>query len=120
MDVYFTGPISESDKWDLLSRAEMVLCPSILEGFGIVAVEAPLAGSPVLVSDSTALPELAGTSDAIIETFSSRAWAEAASKMFNNTLYRTRVLNVQIAHSQKFREREIIDTLIHAYRALLS
>ena len=120
MVIHFTGPVSESDKWDLLSRATVVLCPSLLEGFGIVAVEAPLAGSPVLVSDSTALPELAGTSEAIIETLNSRAWAEATSEMFNNTFYRTQVLKAQTALSHRFREQEIIDRLMHTYRALMA
>lgn len=44
----------------VMRRAEALLFPSLLEGFGLPVVEAMACGVPVIVSDATSLPEVAG------------------------------------------------------------
>jgi len=44
----------------LYSAADVVLSPSMGEGFGICVIEAQACGTPVIVSDWTAQPELVG------------------------------------------------------------
>lgn len=45
---------------DLYGHAEVVLFPSLAEGFGLPALEAMRAGAPVVVTDRGALPEVVG------------------------------------------------------------
>lgn len=50
-NVALLGPISEEEKWNLYSRARLCVFPSRVEGWGIVPVEAHLAGLPVVAYD---------------------------------------------------------------------
>jgi glycosyltransferase involved in cell wall biosynthesis len=47
-DVFFFGRVSELVKYDLLSRAHLVLMPSVREGWGLVVTEANAMGTPVI------------------------------------------------------------------------
>jgi len=58
--VVFAGYVSEADISALLESAKALIFPSLFEGFGISVVEAMAAGRPVLCSDVTSLPEVAG------------------------------------------------------------
>jgi len=49
--VTYRGSISEGDKWNLFSNARLCLFPSHVEGWGIVPIEAHLAGLPVVAYD---------------------------------------------------------------------
>lgn len=51
---------SEEDRHRLMLAADVVLVPSFSEGFGLVALDAIQAGTPVLTSDRGALPEVTG------------------------------------------------------------
>jgi glycosyltransferase involved in cell wall biosynthesis len=49
-DIVVTGTVSESDKWDILAGAEVMVTPSAYESFSLVLLEAWTVGVPVLVN----------------------------------------------------------------------
>lgn len=57
--VRWCGPFAEQDLPRLHAGAAAVCTPSLVEGFGIVALEAQLAGAPLAVADIPALRETA-------------------------------------------------------------
>ncbi len=56
--VYFTGYISDEVRNSLYSWADVAVFPSLYEPFGIVALEAMAARTPVIVADSGGLGEI--------------------------------------------------------------
>jgi len=58
--VRFAGPFDDVDLPEIYARAACVVLPSIVEGFGIVALEAQRARVPVCVARAGALLEVAG------------------------------------------------------------
>lgn len=56
--VYFTGFISDSDRNKLLKVADCAVFPSLYEPFGIVALEAMSAKTPVVVTETGGLREV--------------------------------------------------------------
>jgi len=66
-EVVFTGFVSEWEKVELLKHASAFVLPSLYEGFGIPVLEAMLAGTPVLVSRVSSLPEVGGDAVSYIE-----------------------------------------------------
>jgi glycosyltransferase involved in cell wall biosynthesis len=52
------GTIAEEDLPGLYAAAELLIYPSLYEGFGLPPLEAIAVGTPVLVSDSSSLPEV--------------------------------------------------------------
>jgi len=58
--VIFTGFITDQELDSLMRRALFLVYPSLYEGFGIPVLEAMRLGIPVITSNTTALPEVAG------------------------------------------------------------
>ncbi|GAB3246711.1 glycosyltransferase family 4 protein [Kineosporia babensis] len=56
--VQFAGRVEGAAKFDLLGRARLVVMPSRFETFGIVAIEALAAGTPVIAFDIPCLREV--------------------------------------------------------------
>jgi glycosyltransferase involved in cell wall biosynthesis len=59
--IKFLGQIPQTSLQEYLSEAWVGVFPSIWEPFGIVALEAMLCGSPVIVTSKTGLEEVVGT-----------------------------------------------------------
>jgi len=70
---------------DLLLRtirsAKAVLFPSISEGFGLPALEAMQLGTPVLTSDRSSLPEVAGDAAMLVDPYDVAAIAEGIRRL---------------------------------------
>ncbi len=47
----FTGYVSQSEKVERLQRANVAVCPSLKEGWGLTNIEANACGTPVVASD---------------------------------------------------------------------
>jgi L-malate glycosyltransferase len=52
------GAVSYEDMPDLYNQADILVMPTLREGFGLVVAEAMACGLPVVASDCSALPEL--------------------------------------------------------------
>jgi glycosyltransferase involved in cell wall biosynthesis len=57
-DLELTSPLSRSEVVDEMSRASVLVLPSIHDGFGLVVGEALACGCPVIASDHSGGPEL--------------------------------------------------------------
>jgi glycosyltransferase involved in cell wall biosynthesis len=57
-DVHYLGRVSESEKDALLFNANALVYPSLLEGFGLVLLEAAQFNCPVLTSESSVCQEV--------------------------------------------------------------
>lgn len=58
--IHHLGFIEPADKYPLLAAADLFVYPSFYEGFGFPPLEALLAGTPVITSNTGALPEVVG------------------------------------------------------------
>jgi glycosyltransferase involved in cell wall biosynthesis len=65
--IIITGYVSEEEKNDLLSNATAFLFPSHYEGFGLPVLEAMACGCPVITSNVSSLPEVAGDAGILID-----------------------------------------------------
>jgi len=70
------GYVSREEVLDLYATASVVAVPSRYEGFGYAAAQALCAGTPVVVSDCSSLPEVA-RDDAPVLPLDEGAWADA-------------------------------------------
>lgn len=58
--VIFTGYLSDEQLVILLNQATLLVLPSLIEGFGLPAVEAAACGCPVIATTESPLPKLLG------------------------------------------------------------
>jgi len=65
--VLFPGYVDDADKAALLSGALAFVFPSLYEGFGFPVLEAQACGTPVICSDRSSLPEVAGNAALLVD-----------------------------------------------------
>ncbi len=68
-DIHLTGFLPEDDMPSLFSAADVLLFPSLAEGFGLPAVEAMAAGTPVITSNRSCLPEICSNAALYFDPF---------------------------------------------------
>jgi alpha-1,3-rhamnosyl/mannosyltransferase len=65
--ILWIGRVAEADLPALYSAARVFVFPSLFEGFGLPVIEAMACGTPVICSNTTALPEVAGDAAVFVE-----------------------------------------------------
>lgn len=58
--IFFSGYVDDNKLREYYRHAEMLVFPSLYEGFGLPVLEAMACGCPVVCSDVASLPEVAG------------------------------------------------------------
>jgi glycosyltransferase involved in cell wall biosynthesis len=77
--VTIVGRVAEAELAGWYRRAQIVVSPSLYEGFGLPAAEANASGAPVIATDAGALPEVIadGETGVIVRAGDAAALAEA-------------------------------------------
>jgi len=87
-DVIFTGRLSDEDLAKVLGSALALTFIPYYEGFGIPLVEAMQAGVPIITSNVTSLPEVAGEAALLVDPFDTAGIKNAMMKLFSDPLLR--------------------------------
>lgn len=66
-DVIFAGRISDEEKFALIGGAKCLCYPSLYEGFGLPVLEGMVMGVPVVTSNISSLPEVAGDAAIMVD-----------------------------------------------------
>jgi glycosyltransferase involved in cell wall biosynthesis len=75
------GHVRQEHLPELYSAAEMLVFPSLFEGFGFPVIEAMACGTPVVTSNVSALPEVAGRAALLVDPNSVEEIAGAMSRL---------------------------------------
>jgi glycosyltransferase involved in cell wall biosynthesis len=86
--VLFPGYIPESDLPALLGGALAFVYPSLYEGFGIPVLEAGACGVPVITSNTSSLPEVAGDAALLVDPYDVDAIADAMYRLVTDEALR--------------------------------
>lgn len=83
--VAFKSDLSREELATEFRTATIAVTPSLYEGFGLPAAEAMSCGTPVIVTDGGALPEVAGDAGLIVPKGDPVALAAAISGLLDNS-----------------------------------
>lgn len=83
-DVVFLGHIDSEQLSCILSGAIALTYPSYFEGFGIPIIEAFYAETPVITSNTTSMPEVAGDAALLIDPHDPKTIADAMCKLLDS------------------------------------
>lgn len=101
-DIILSGYVDEKKKWHLLQGAEIFLFPSFYEGFGLPILEAQACGVPVVTSDISCMPEVAGKGALLVDPKSPEAIAQSIFKILNDKGLRDRLINQGLNNIKRF------------------
>jgi glycosyltransferase involved in cell wall biosynthesis len=108
---------------DLLLRtirsAKAVLFPSISEGFGLPALEAMQLGTPVLTSNRSSLPEVAGEAAVLIDPYDTDAIARGILRLDRDDNFRTLLGDRGRLQAGRFSSESYLARLEAMYSAVL-
>jgi glycosyltransferase involved in cell wall biosynthesis len=82
------GFVSDEALCSLYHAAQVVWFPSLYEGFGIPVLESMACGTPVVASNSSSLPEIAGKAAILVSTNSADEHIDAIITLLNNSIVR--------------------------------
>ncbi|WP_375469273.1 glycosyltransferase family 4 protein [uncultured Nostoc sp.] len=93
-------PYSELPK--IINQAIALVFPSLWEGFGLPVLEAMACGTPVITSNLSSLPEVAGDAAILINPYNTGEITEAMQAIATDLELRSRLSSQGITHSQQF------------------
>ena len=68
--IRFLGHVPDEDVVDFMNHCELLVFPSLYEGFGLPPLEAMACGAPVLASTAASLPEVLGDAALLVDPYS--------------------------------------------------
>ena len=100
--VVMTGYLSDEDKHVLMAGARALAYPSLYEGFGFPVIEAMAAGTPVLTSNVSSLPEVAGGDAVLVDPKDVPAIADGLRRVLEDDELRERLVGPARARAAGF------------------
>ena len=116
--VVFPGHVPPEDLRALYSACAMFVFPSLYEGFGMPVLEAMACGAPVLCSNSSALPEVAGGAAILVEPTSVEEISAAMAKVLSNKDVRDELRRAGLARAKTFTWERAARELLGVYAGL--
>lgn len=117
--VRFLGFIDDTDLPALYSAATLFTLPSLYEGFGIPILEAMACGVPVIASNTSSLPEVAGDAALLLPANDVDAWAQNMLKLLEDMSSRMKMVGAGFLRARRFTWTQSARDLIMVYKNLL-
>jgi glycosyltransferase involved in cell wall biosynthesis len=119
--VHHLGTVSLSELKYLYVNARGLIFPSILEGFGLPVLEAMAAGCPILASNRTSIPEVAGEAALYFDPYDPSDIAETVLRFYKDSSIAKRLVEEGKKRAKNFSDvrqaLETRDVLLDAYLA---
>lgn len=114
-DIIFTGHVSNIKLPKYLAAADALTYVSVFEGFGIPILEGMSSGTPVITSNVSSMPEVAGKAALLIDPHDPNSIAEGMWQVVYNTELRDRLITKGYERVKAFSWKKTAD---HIYKEL--
>ena len=118
--VTFLGPVAGADLPALYAGAELFVFPSLYEGFGFPVLEAMACGTPVICSNVSSLPEVAGSAALQVDPRDTDALAAAMDRVLGDAALRQSMRREGLAQAGRFSWTRTAQQTLAAYRRVLN
>jgi glycosyltransferase involved in cell wall biosynthesis len=118
-DVLFTDFVDDADLPDLYRGALLLVLPSLYEGFGLPILEAMASGVPVIASNTSSMPEVAGEAALLIDPRNPQAIAEGMAQVLADEQLRKTLTQRGLARAQCFTWENVAQRTLALYAALV-
>lgn len=104
--VLFTGYVSNQDVKNIYANASLFIYASLYEGFGIPVLEAMQSGVPVITSNVSSMPEVAGDACILVNPYEVDEIRDAIIRVLNDPKLQEELREKGIAQAKKFSWRK--------------
>ena len=99
-------------------RCDMVTFCSTLEGFGMVILEAQAIGRPVVTSNLSSMPEVAGEGACLVDPYDEKDIRRGILKVLNNHQYRQNLIQSGLANCKKYALDKVAAQYLQLYKEI--
>jgi len=110
-----TGFVPEIVLHTLYAEAKVFLYPSLREGFGLPILEAMAFGTPVVTSNISSMPEVAGEAAFLVNPFSVEAIALGMETAYENKSLRQKKIDLGYSRLGMFTWQKTAEQMINLY-----
>ena len=114
-----TGYVSPEELAAWYAKAEIFAFPSLDEGFGMPVLEAMAAGTPVVTSNRSALPEVAGDAAILVNPESTEEMAEVLRTLTQGEALRAALSSRGVERARLFTWEKAVAETWNVYREVL-
>ncbi len=119
-EVIFPGFVPDEDLPALYSAADLFVFPSLYEGFGLPVLEAMACGAPVVTSNTSSLPEVAGEAALLVDPTSVEELAGDMRRVLEKEELREELRAKGPKQAAKFRWENAARETLSVYEAVLA
>ncbi len=113
--VTYLGQPDDRTLVQIYNAADVLLAPSLYEGFGMTVLEAMACGTPVITSNVSSLPEVAGDAAILVDPMDVQAIVKALCHLQNHPAYREELRNKGLARAKLFTWEMIAEQVAKVY-----
>jgi len=117
--IHILGYIDQSDIQAVYERSNLVIFPSLFEGFGIPLVEAMICNRPIVCSDRTSIPEVVGDAAEFINPENADDIAEKILLVLDNPEIQKDLVEKGKIQSKKFSWKITSDKTLNVFKEIL-
>jgi glycosyltransferase involved in cell wall biosynthesis len=115
-----TGFVNDDGLVGLYSGAEVVVIPSLYEGFGLPVLEAMACGAVVVTSNVSSMPEVAGEAAILVDPVDTQSIASGIRLALEDKMLRKRLESAAVVRARDFTWKRTARTTADAYRSMVS
>ena len=104
----------------LYAEAEMTMAASLTEGFMFPVIESMAMGTPVITSNVSSMPEVAGKAAIHVDPLDIEGMAEAVWNIINNPDVAHRLVRDGVRRAKEFEWTTAAEATLDAYRRALA
>jgi glycosyltransferase involved in cell wall biosynthesis len=116
--IILTGYVVNTDLPAIYSQCEIFLYPSLRESFGIPMLEAMACGAPVITSNTSSMPEVAGDGAIIIDPYNPMEITEAMIQLLNDNKLREELIRKGFEQASKFSWKAMSENVLEIYKEI--
>jgi len=116
--IHFPGFVSDDDLPAVIGAADAVALPSLYEGFGIGIVESMACGVPVVTSNISSMPEVAGGAAVLVDPLDVESIADGLRRAIGDAAMRSECITRGRARAKEFSWTKTAEGALRAYRAV--
>ncbi len=113
------GGVDSADMPAIYQCADVMLYPSVFEGFGIPILEALWSSLPVVTSNLSCMPETGGDAACYVDPLSAEDMAAAIYKVSTDEALRADMIAKGLVHAQNFLPERCAAAVMEVYESLL-
>tara|TARA_R110002072_G_scaffold209497_2_gene367121 strand:- start:1190 stop:2344 length:1155 start_codon:yes stop_codon:yes gene_type:complete len=116
--IILTGYLSDEDLPIIYQLSEIFLFPSLREGFGIPIIEAMACGVPVITSNTSSMPEVAGEAAHLIDPNKTEEITKGMLKITTDENYKNLLIQRGFLRSKQFSWKNMASQVLMQYKQL--